>query len=74
MVRTPTLPEDYPELLERLKREIAGARTRAVLAVNQELIALYWRIGKEILERQERDGWGARTIDRLAVRSPPRVP
>jgi len=66
MVSTPALPDDYPELLERLKREIGGARTRAVLAVNQELIGLYWRLGREILERQEREGWGTQVIGRLS--------
>jgi predicted nuclease of restriction endonuclease-like (RecB) superfamily len=67
MVRTPALPDGYPDLLEFLKREIGAARTRAALAVNQELIGLYWRIGREILARQEREGWGAKIIDRLAT-------
>ena len=67
MVSTPILPDDYPELLELLKREIGAARTRAALAVNHELIALYWRIGREILAREEREGWGAKVIDRLAI-------
>jgi predicted nuclease of restriction endonuclease-like (RecB) superfamily len=60
------LPDSYPELLELLKREIGSARTRAALAVNQELIGLYWRIGREILVRQEREGWGGRVVERLA--------
>ena len=47
-----TLPDGYSQLLARLKREIGAARTRAALAVNEELIGLYWRIGSEILERQ----------------------
>ncbi len=67
MIQMPALPDDYPALLERLKRDIASARTRAALAVNAELIELYWRIGKEILERQGRQGWGAKIIDQLAV-------
>lgn len=49
LVSVTALPEDYPELLELLKREIGSARTRAALAVNHELIGLYWRIGREIL-------------------------
>jgi hypothetical protein len=40
-----TLPDGYPQLLARLKREIGAARTRAALAVNEELIKLYWSIG-----------------------------
>lgn len=67
MAASKPLPDDYPQLLERLKREIGAARTRAVLAVNEELIRLYWRIGKEILERQEKEGWGAKVIDRLSA-------
>jgi predicted nuclease of restriction endonuclease-like (RecB) superfamily len=66
MVRSPALPDDYPELLERLKREIGAARSRAVLAVNTELIGLYWRIGKEILEREDREGWGTGVTKRLS--------
>jgi predicted nuclease of restriction endonuclease-like (RecB) superfamily len=53
-----TLPDGYTQLLARLKREIGAARTRAALAVNEELIKLYWWIGQEIVDRQERDGWG----------------
>jgi predicted nuclease of restriction endonuclease-like (RecB) superfamily len=61
------LPADYAELLAEIKERIAAARTRAVLAVNSELIRLYWEIGREILARERRDGWGAKTIDSLAA-------
>jgi len=61
-----TLPDGYPQLLARLKREIGAARTRAALAVNEELIKLYWSIGNEILERQKQEDWGGRVIERLA--------
>ena len=61
------LPADYPQFLTEIKARIAAARTRAVLAVNSELINLYWEIGHEILERQGREGWGAKIIDRLAA-------
>ena len=36
------------------------------LAVNQELLMLYWQIGQEILYRQQREGWGSKIIERLA--------
>lgn len=61
------LPSGYPELLERLKRELGAARTRAALAVNEELIGLYWRIGQEIHTRQQRRGWGSKVIERLSA-------
>jgi predicted nuclease of restriction endonuclease-like (RecB) superfamily len=37
-----------------------------VLAVNQELLQLYWQIGSDILLRQQEQGWGAKVIGRLA--------
>jgi predicted nuclease of restriction endonuclease-like (RecB) superfamily len=58
---------DYPAFLADVKARIAAARTRAVLAVNSELIRLYWEIGHEILERQDREGWGAGVTKRLSV-------
>jgi len=56
----------YEQLLSDLKNRITSARTRAALAVNRELIILYWQIGHDILERQKRDGWGSKVIERLA--------
>ncbi len=61
------LPSGYPELLENLKARIHQAQIRAALSVNRELVLLYWHVGREILQRQEREGWGAKVIDRLAL-------
>jgi hypothetical protein len=47
------LPADYPQFLAEIKARVGAARTRAVLAVNSELIRLYWEIGHEILERDQ---------------------
>jgi predicted nuclease of restriction endonuclease-like (RecB) superfamily len=30
-------------------------------------VLLYWQIGRDILARQEAQGWGSKVIDRLAV-------
>jgi predicted nuclease of restriction endonuclease-like (RecB) superfamily len=49
-----------------VKGRIQSAQTRAVLAVNAELVRLYWDIGHIIHQRQEREGWGAAVIPRLA--------
>jgi predicted nuclease of restriction endonuclease-like (RecB) superfamily len=57
---------DYAGLLAELKARILAARVTAALAVNQELVLLYWSIGRDILARQDTEGWGARVIDRLA--------
>jgi predicted nuclease of restriction endonuclease-like (RecB) superfamily len=65
--RAEQLPADYPQFLAEVKARIAAARTRAVLGVNSELVKLYWEIGHEILDREQREGWGAKVIDRLAA-------
>jgi predicted nuclease of restriction endonuclease-like (RecB) superfamily len=60
-------PDSYGQFLADLKGRIQTARLRASLAVNRELVLLYWQIGRDILDRQERENWGAKVIDRLAV-------
>ncbi|MEO0348495.1 MAG: PDDEXK nuclease domain-containing protein [Cyanobacteria bacterium P01_A01_bin.15] len=56
----------YPQFLQSLKERIRSAQVKAALAVNQELTLLYWQIGREILDRQQQEGWGTKVIDRLA--------
>lgn len=58
--------ESYGELLQSLKQEISRARIKAHLAVNKEMVCLYWNIGKQILERQEQEGWGAKVIETIS--------
>jgi predicted nuclease of restriction endonuclease-like (RecB) superfamily len=58
---------DFAALLADVKGRIQAAQTRAVLAVNAELVRLYWDIGRIIRDRQKRAGWGAAVIPRLAL-------
>jgi predicted nuclease of restriction endonuclease-like (RecB) superfamily len=58
---------DFVALLADVKGRIQSAQTRAVQAVNAELVCLYWDIGRIIDDRQKRDGWGAAVIPRLAL-------
>ncbi len=60
------VPRDYGRLLEDIKGQVLTARVRAGLAVNRELVLLYWHVGRRILQAQDRAGWGARVIDRLS--------
>ncbi|MBB5040438.1 PDDEXK nuclease domain-containing protein [Prosthecobacter dejongeii] len=60
------LPDGYADWLGELKTRIHTARQRATLAVNSELVLLYWQIGRDILARQAAQGWGAKVIDRLS--------
>lgn len=61
------LPEGYAELLDRVKRDVLSTRLRAMRTANTELIALNWRIGRLILERQRTQPWGSAVIRRLAL-------
>jgi DUF1016 N-terminal domain len=59
-------PGGYADWLAELKTRIHTAQQRAALVVNRELVPLYWQIGRDILERQAKQGWGAKVIERLA--------
>jgi predicted nuclease of restriction endonuclease-like (RecB) superfamily len=60
------ITEDYAAFLEDIKNRVANAQIKAALSVNRELVLLYWQIGREILNRQKMQGWGAKVIERLA--------
>ena len=59
-------PAGYADWLAELKTRIHAAQQRAALAVNRELVLLYWQIGRDILARQASQGWGAKVIERLS--------
>jgi predicted nuclease of restriction endonuclease-like (RecB) superfamily len=61
------MPAWYPEMLAAVADKVSSGRVRAITAVNHELVATYWAVGKEILDRQSQEGWGAKVIDRLSA-------
>jgi predicted nuclease of restriction endonuclease-like (RecB) superfamily len=61
------LPQWYPGLLESVSERISTGQRRAVRAANQEVLATYWGIGRDILDRQQEEGWGTKVIDRLSA-------
>jgi predicted nuclease of restriction endonuclease-like (RecB) superfamily len=60
------LPDGYGRLVEGLKVRIREAQLRATLAVNRELLSLYWNIGRAIVDRQHAESWGGAVLERLA--------
>lgn len=60
------VPPDYERYPADVKARIQSAQVRATLAVNAELVQLYWTIGRDILARQREQGWGAKIVQRLA--------
>ena len=58
---------EYNELLDSIKRTLAAGRLRAARAVNNALVETYWDIGRDIIRRQQEQGWGAQVIKRLSA-------
>ena len=61
-----SMPPDYRVVLAELKQRIATTQNRAAVAVNRELVALYWHVGGTIVRRQASAGWGDSVVERLA--------
>jgi len=57
----------YFELRDTIITRIKETRLRYIIQANAGMIELYWNIGKDILRRQESEGWGAKVIDRLSA-------
>lgn len=58
---------NYISFFADIKVRIREAQTKATLAANAQMIALYWDIGKIILEKQKQEGWGSSIIKRLSL-------
>lgn len=56
----------YQHLLRDIKNKVCSSQAKAAVAVNQELVTLYWSIGKAILQKQQKEGWGAKTVERFS--------
>lgn len=57
----------YLELLLEVKTKIRAAQIQAMVAVNRQLVLLYWEIGQSILERQRLANWGDKVLKQLAA-------
>jgi len=60
------ISDSYPEFLKYIKQKIQESKNSAIRYTNRVLIKLYWTIGKEIAERQEKLGWGKSIVERLS--------
>jgi len=58
---------DYAALLAEVKARVQAAQYAALRAVNTELVGLYWDIGRLIVERQQREGWGRAVVEQLSA-------
>ena len=58
---------DYKAWLGELKAKISRSQLKAALAVNSELIKLYWDLGVMILQKQHQSNWGDKIIPQIAA-------
>ena len=58
--------QHYGQFLASIKERIRKSQYEALKAVNKELIALYWDIGRMIVDRQKKHGWGKSIVENLA--------
>ena len=63
---TELLSADYAGFLAELKQRIRQTQLHAAMSVNRTLTMLYWQIGCDILESQNKERWGAKIIDQLS--------
>ncbi len=64
--KTAALPSSYKADLKEIIARISSTRLKTVFAANHEMVLLYYDIGKTILQKQVKQGWGAKVIDRLS--------
>lgn len=58
--------QNYTTLLRQVKQRVALAQQRAIYAANEELLRMYWDLGKMLHESQKHEGWGKKTLERLS--------
>lgn len=62
----PIVSKEYRTFLKDLKERILSSQVKAALAVNRELVTLYWEIGSRVYTKQKSEGWEAKTVENLA--------
>jgi predicted nuclease of restriction endonuclease-like (RecB) superfamily len=61
------LPSNYRKWISELKESIQQSQARTLLRVNADMLILYWYIGKQLEEKIEKEGWGAKIIDKISA-------
>ena len=57
----------YAALLRKIKQRVLLTQQRVIYAANEEMLRMYWDVGEMLQQSQDADGWGKKTLQRLAV-------
>lgn len=60
------MPHGYGTFLNDIKEIIVRERVKTTMSANAAMVLTYWDIGQSVLQRQRREGWGSKVIDRLS--------
>ena len=61
------MPEGYQRWLADIAARVRSTQFRIARGSNAETIRLYWSIGRDIVDRRDRQGWGAKVLVRLSA-------
>jgi predicted nuclease of restriction endonuclease-like (RecB) superfamily len=57
---------EYKHFLNDVKQLVQNTKVKAIIRVNNELLAFYWQLGHLILQKQAEQGWGAKVVQHLS--------
>ena len=57
----------YSDWLKELKFRVQQVQTKAAIAVNRELLAFYWELGHQVVEKQHTTTWGSGFLKQLSA-------
>jgi predicted nuclease of restriction endonuclease-like (RecB) superfamily len=60
------LDDEYLKLVREIKSYIASARVKAALALNKEVIRMYWQLGQYLAEKRKTTNWGDKLLDQVS--------
>ena len=60
------LTKEYIIFFKEIKAKVLSSQLKAAVAVNSELIKLYWEIGNSVYQKQRNKKWGSKIIEKLA--------
>ena len=61
-----TSSTNFKTVLQDIKQKIYSAKNKAILSANRVMIELYFEIGKTIVQKQEKLGWGKSVVEEMS--------
>ena len=59
---------EYKQWLQSLSKRFRQSQIKAAVKVNQEMLAFYWELGRDIVEMDAESRWGSGFMNNSAVR------